>query len=122
MAVHPNPSPAWAADRRGQQVRVRELSRANGTTTSLARPGFRTVRPQARHGCASLAELQGGGGNGLEIDDQIGGLVPERRRLAPAALGGDPPVAGEDPGRPFPGRSLLALSSPVEGQGPRVRN
>ena len=48
--------------------------------------------------------------------------VPERPGLAPASLGGGPPVAGEDPGRPFPGRSLTpALSSPVEGQGPRAR-
>lgn len=37
--------------------------------------GGRTVRPGARHGCAALAELQGGSRNGLEIeDDQVGGL------------------------------------------------
>ena len=47
--------------------------------------------------------------------------VPERPRLAPAALGGGPPVGGEDPGGRFPGRSLLASASAVEGQGPRVR-
>ena len=34
--------------------------------------------------------------------------VPERPRLAPAPVGSGPPVAGEDPGRRYPGRSLLA--------------
>ena len=44
---------------------------------------------------------------------RVGGEVrrPERPRLAPAAVAGSPPVAGENPGRPFPGR----LRSPARG-------
>ena len=46
--------------------------------------------------------------------------MPRKRpRLAPAAIGGRPPVAGEDPGRPFPGRARLAdEAGPEARRGP----
>ena len=43
-------------------------------------------------------------------DGEDGGQVrrPERPRLPSASIAGGPPVAAEDPGRPFPGRAGLA--------------
>ena len=51
---------------------------------------------------ASPARPVAGGEDGGEVRG------PERPRLPSAAIAGGPPVAGEDPGRPFPGRARLA--------------
>ena len=51
---------------------------------------------------ASPARPVAGGEDGGEVRG------PERAGLAAAALAGGPPVAGQDPGRPFPARARLA--------------
>ena len=47
---------------------------------------------------------------------------PERARLTAAAIGGGPPVAGQNPGRPFPGRiGLAGEAGPEARRGHRRR-
>ena len=48
--------------------------------------------------------------------------APERPRLPAAAIGGGPPVAGQNPGRPFPGRiGLAGEAGPEARRGHRRR-
>ena len=55
---------------------------------------------------------------GLVAGGEDGGEVrrPERPRLPPAAIGGRSPVAGEDAGCPFPGRTGLAVEAGPEAR------
>ena len=59
---------------------------------------------------AAPAGLVAGGEDGVEV------RRPERPRLPPAAIAGGPPVAGEDPGRPFSGRARVAVEAGPEAR------
>ena len=107
----------------GRVVDVGPAKRAHLTPphpTHEEEPGDHGVEAAAVEGhllglaaAAAPTRLVAGGEDGGEVCHH------ERPRLPPSSPAGRPPVAGEDPGRPFPGRrARLAVEPTLGGQGP----
>ena len=126
--VTSTPSPAAASATSAHRRALTSLRRIPAMKRSPAITASRWPRSRATSS-DSIPRPVAGGEDGREV------CRPERPRRSPASIAGGPPVAGEDPGRPFPrpgsgrrrggpGSTLRPLSSrrspgPGPGRGAR---